>query len=396
VEFEERQVRAARRFGRLGLLLTGFWLLAVPLATLWLGWPGPFDAVVIIALYVAALVLHVHRMRQVMRSLGTPAPRWFQITTGSVGLALALYGLISAPFGYAWALVSGILLGDIVGGMPARRVAAWVASSIVAVFGLGLVLLGLFPPAFTDPATGARIIAPGWYSWLAVGLAAFYVASLWFVDVERLWWLKAVTDMDDSRRAAADLATARERLRLADDLHDILGHALEVVAFKSELATRLLDADPVRARAEMDEVQRVARTSLSEVRALVHDARATDLATELAGARAVLASAGIALDVHGDPESVDAAARSVFGRVLREGMTNLLRHAQPSRCTIDIGPRRLRIVNDGVPSDPPDTAGSGLAALDRYLAEHAGRLEAGPVGDGTFRLCAEFGTELPA
>jgi two-component system sensor histidine kinase DesK len=223
-------------------------------------------------------------------------------------------------------------------------------------------------------------------------MAVIYVGGMWVLDVERLWWLKAVIDLDGSRRTAAELATARERLRLADDLHDILGHALEVVAFKSELAARLQSVDAERARAEMDEVQRVARESLSEVRALVRDTRSTDLVTELAGARAVLESAGVVLTVHGDPATAGPTARNVLGRVLREAMTNVLRHAQPSRCTITIevddGAARLRVDNDGaLPADDADV-GTGLAALRRYLDEHAGRLDAGLTDEGVFRLDA--------
>ncbi len=223
---------------------------------------------------------------------------------------------------------------------------------------------------------------------------------MWILDVERLWCLKAVIDLDGSRRTAAELATARERLRLADDLHDILGHALEVVAFKSELAAWLQPVDGGRARAEMIEVQRVARESLSEVRSLVRDTRVTDLVTELAGARAVLTSVGIALVVRGDPTTVGPTARNVLGRVLREAMTNVLRHAEPSHCSIEIqvdgGDARLLVVNDGCPpcredrSLPADgsDSGTGLVALERYLAEHAGHLDAGLAPDGTFRLDA--------
>ncbi|HXV91665.1 MAG TPA: histidine kinase, partial [Pseudonocardia sp.] len=223
-------------------------------------------------------------------------------------------------------------------------------------------------------------------------IAAFYVGCMWCVDVERVWWLKAVTDLNDARRAAAELATVRERLRLADDLHDILGHALEVVAFKSELATRLLDADTGRARAEMEEVQQVARASLTEVRALARDTRPTDLAAELTGARAVLGSAGVALTVAADPEAVPVEARDVLGRVLREAMTNVLRHADPSWCTITVevigAGTILRVENDGVLPAEGGHTGTGLVALARYLDERGGRIDAAPAGDGVFRLVA--------
>ncbi|OLT10137.1 hypothetical protein BJF78_29170 [Pseudonocardia sp. CNS-139] len=375
---EERRVRAARRFGRIGLLLTTGWMLIVPAAVFWNGWPGLPLGPVVGALYLAALGLHLWRIRELVRSLGRPAPRWFLFVAPAAGLALTLVGLAGSPSGFLWAIISGVLLGDVVGGMSARRTAIWVVAATLAVAGLGIAVAG--------PAYGATPSA------VFAGFAAAYVALMWTVDVERLWWLKAVTDLDDSRRTAAELATARERLRLADDLHDILGHALEVVAFKSELAARLHAADPDRAVAEMEEVQRVARQSLRDVRALVHDTRTTDLVTELAGARAVLGSAGVRLEVHGDPAAVGPAARTVFGRVLREAMTNVLRHAQPSRCTVVIevaaGRARLQVVNDGVLLTGPDGLGTGLAALGRYLDDHAGRLDAGPGPDGTFRLDA--------
>jgi two-component system sensor histidine kinase DesK len=377
---EERKLRAARRFGRIGLALTLLWLLGVPAyVVVFEGldprhWP-------LYALYLVGVVLHLWRVREHMRSLGGRAPVWFVVAAAVVGLAIALLGVASSVLGALWALVAAVLLGDIVGGMRARWVAVWVLGSTAVVLWLGYLVA-----AATTPGP-----APPWWPWFNAGLAAFYVLSIWMIDFERLWWLKAVTDMDDARRTAAELATARERLRLADDLHDILGHALEVVAFKSELAARLQGVDAERARLEMEEVQRVARESLTEVRAMVRETRGTDLVTELAGARAVLQSAGIALVVRGDPATVGPAARNVLGRVLREAMTNVLRHARPSRCTVEIevvdGAARLAVVNDGALPDE-DAAGTGLAALGRYLDEHAGRLDAGRGPDGTFRLAA--------
>jgi two-component system, NarL family, sensor histidine kinase DesK len=378
---EERKLRAARRFGRMGLALTMLWMLGVPAAVVAFEGLHPAQLWPLYGLYVVAVALHLWRIREHMRSLGGRAPVWFVLAAVAVGLAVALLGIGSSFIGSLWALVTAVLLGDVVGGMRARWVAVWVVGSSVVVLGLGYAVA-----AATTPAE-----APPWWPWFNAGVAAFYLLSIWTVDVERLWWLKAVTDMDDARRTAAELATARERLRLADDLHDILGHALEVVAFKSELAARLQGVDAERARLEMEEVQRVARASLSEVRAMVRETRGTDLVTELAGARAVLQSAGIALVVRGDPDTLGPVARNVLGRVLREAMTNVLRHAQPSHCTVEIevvdGDARLAVVNDGT-LPGADASGTGLAALGRYLDEHAGRLDAGPGPGGTFRLAA--------
>ncbi|MHA6797136.1 histidine kinase [Pseudonocardia bannensis] len=239
---DERKLRAARRFGRIGLVITVLWLLTVPAFVVWTGLPEAAFSWPLFALYLAALGLHVWRIREHVSSLGRRASAPFMAAAAAVALAIALLGLASSWAGWIWALVSGVLLGDIVSGLRARWIVAWVAAGTAAVLGLGL-LVG----ASVDHGVPLPL-------WLGPAVATFYVASMWVLDVERLWWLKAVTDLDDSRRAAAELATARERLRLADDLHDILGHALEVVAFKSELATRLLSVDGERARAEMEEV----------------------------------------------------------------------------------------------------------------------------------------------
>jgi two-component system sensor histidine kinase DesK len=377
---EERKVRAAQRFGRIGLVLTIAWMLAPPTYVvllggldLWSGWP-------VFTLYLVALGLHLWRIRRHLTALGAQAPVWFAITGGLVGIGISLLGLSYGFLGYIWALVGGVLLGDVVVGLRFRWILLWIGLATAVVLGGGYVVVA--------PLVADMPVSP----WFPAGMAAFFIATMWTLDVERLWWLKAVTDLDDSRRTAAELATARERLRLADDLHDILGHALEVVAFKSELAARLQAVDPARAGAEIEEVQRVARSSLAEVRALVRNTRPTDLASELAGARAVLETAGAEIVVRGDPAQVAPAAGSVLGRVLREAMTNVLRHAEPSRCTIEIevsgSEARLRVENDGaLPGDGADP-GTGLAALGRYLQEHAGRLDAARGPDGTFRLDA--------
>ena len=223
---EERKVRAAQRFGRIGLVLTIAWLLAVPAYAVVLGgfvlpagWP-------LLGLYVVALGLHVWRIRRHLTVLGAPAPAWFVVVAVPVGLALSLLGLTYGFPGLMWSLVGGVLLGDVVAGLRWRWILLWVGlATAVVLFGGYLIVA---------PRVVGLPISP----WYPAGMAAFFVASMWTLDVERLWWLKAVTDLNEARRTAAELAAARERLRLADDLHDILGHALEVVAFKSELATR--------------------------------------------------------------------------------------------------------------------------------------------------------------
>jgi two-component system, NarL family, sensor histidine kinase DesK len=375
---EERRLRAARRFSRIGLVWTTLSFVFAPAFALLPGWRPAGAIAVLLVLLLAAVALHLCRIRLHLRRLGAVAPVWFAVASSVVGLALVWFGVSSSTTGWMWTILSGILLGDVIAGLRWQLGFLWVVAGTLVSGALAWFAAGYAP----GPQPFTSIVG--------ATFTVVYVASFWMLDVERLWWLRAVTELDDSRRTAADLATARERLRLADDLHDILGHALEVVAFKSELAARLQDADPARARTEMEEVQRVARESLSEVRALVRSGRDTDLVLELAGARAVLGSAGVTLEVSGDPAALDPTGRTVLGRVLREAMTNVLRHAQPTHCRIEIGASRLLVCNDGV-SGAESTGGTGLAGLERYLAEHAGRLDAAPDGRGGFRLEAVLG-----
>lgn len=198
--------------------------------------------------------------------------------------------------------------------------------------------------------------------------------------------------------AALDMAESRERSRIADDLHDILGHALEVVALKAELADRLLYADAARSHAEMIEIQRVARSAMNDVRSLVRCRRPTDLQTELIGAVSLFESAGVEVIVTGDAQLVAGCARDLLARVLREAVTNVLRHAKPTRCLITVEQNSLdaaiAVVNDGVEAKTtmPSAGGTGLAGLSRLLGDHGGRLHAGYNGSGHFTLRATVST----
>jgi len=203
-----------------------------------------------------------------------------------------------------------------------------------------------------------------------------------------------VANQDDPHGDGDELAIIREQLRMADDLHEMLGHALEAVAFKCELATRLLGVDAARARAEMEDVQRVARESMSEAGGMIRGDCSSDLLVGLAGARIVFDAAGVVLVVRGDALAFGSEARIVLGRVLQEALTNVLRHAQPRVCTIEMdvtdGCAHLRVVNDGAPPVHGVRSGGGLAVLSRYLAQHSGSLDAGRGLDGTYRLDAQI------
>jgi two-component system, NarL family, sensor histidine kinase DesK len=203
-----------------------------------------------------------------------------------------------------------------------------------------------------------------------------------------------------ARTELARLAVSDERARIARDLHDTLGHSLSVIALKSELASRVVDDDPARARVEMDDVQRVARDSLAAVRETISGYRQASLATELAGARSALAAAGIEGRVEPAPEDLPPAADAILAWAVREGVTNILRHGRAANAEIRVEREPshavVEIVNDrraGIGSDEPSadeqagtTAGTGLAGLRERVGAAGGGLEAGGLPGGGFRL----------
>lgn len=179
----------------------------------------------------------------------------------------------------------------------------------------------------------------------------------------------------------AVLAVAAERERIGRDLHDILGHSLTTITVSSQLAQRLLASDPEAAHAQMAEVERLSRQSLADVRATVSGMQEVRAATEIASARSVLAAAGIEADVPAAlPELVDERAE-LFGYVIREGVTNVVRHSRATRCTIRVDAGSASVADDGV-GIPSDRARSGLDGLARRVEEGGGELEISSDGDG--------------
>ncbi|MGX6606137.1 sensor histidine kinase [Micromonosporaceae bacterium Da 78-11] len=193
----------------------------------------------------------------------------------------------------------------------------------------------------------------------------------------QIWILRIAERLDAARTFERAAAVAEERLRFAADLHDIQGHSLQVIALKSELAERLTQIDPARATAEMREVQALARRALGDTRDVVNGYRAVSLPTEITNAARVLRAAGIEVSVVVPPKLPEPAA-ALFGLVVRECTTNVLRHSTASRCEIEVAARDgladLRFTNDGPLGVAPGPAG-GLAGLADRLTAAGGELD---------------------
>ena len=197
-------------------------------------------------------------------------------------------------------------------------------------------------------------------------------------------------ELQAARHELARLAVADERLRIARDLHDLLGHSLSVINLKSELAARLVEHDAARAAAELADVQAVGRQALAEVREAVQGYRQLALDDALAGARSALSAAGIAYELDGTPVELPADVEEVFAWAVREGTTNVVRHSNAARCAVRIrdgaSEATLEVEDDGASPPVEPQAGSGLTGLAERAAMLRGRLEAGTRPGGGFRL----------
>jgi two-component system sensor histidine kinase DesK len=192
----------------------------------------------------------------------------------------------------------------------------------------------------------------------------------------------------EARSEIARLAAENERTRIARDLHDLLGHSLTTITVKAELSRRLGQTDVAAALREIGEVEVLSRRALSDVRAAVANYRDVTLVGELASGRELLRAAGIAADLPRAVDVVDDGAQELFGWVLREGLTNVVRHSHASLCTVRISKTSVEIVDDG--SGMLVAAGSGLSGLRERVGAAGGTMEVGPVPPRGWRIAVRL------
>lgn len=201
---------------------------------------------------------------------------------------------------------------------------------------------------------------------------------------------RTIRELHAAREEIARLAVFEERLRISRDLHDLLGHTLSLVALKSELAAKLVRDDPDRAQAELEDVQRVTRQGLTEVREAVHGYRRLAFVDSLDGARTALAAAGIAVRVDGSAEHLPDEVENVLAWALREATTNVVRHSGAHTCEITLASDdhsvALQVDDDGAPEPSAARNGAGLTGLAERARRLHGTLETGTRPEGGFRL----------
>jgi two-component system sensor histidine kinase DesK len=213
----------------------------------------------------------------------------------------------------------------------------------------------------------------GWFLFYGGGLSMVVGCSnIYFAQRER-----ANSRLQKANEEIEHLAKVAERERIARDLHDVLGHTLSVIILKSELARKLIDHDPERARAEIADVEQTSRAALADVRSTIRGYRGHSLEAELKQARATLETAGVVVKCESEEVRLTQAQESVVALVVREAVTNVVRHAHARNCHLRLMPVngncRIEIQDDGRGGGAVE--GNGLRGMRERIEALGGTLE---------------------
>ncbi|WP_426513574.1 sensor histidine kinase [Dactylosporangium sp. McL0621] len=210
------------------------------------------------------------------------------------------------------------------------------------------------------------------------------VAAVGFLLYAMAWLHRLATDLPVTEARLAAIEVARERRRLLNDAHDVLGFRLSALVLKIELARR---GDGRRAEEELAEARAHARAALAEARLLTAERPELSFTAECAAAGALLSAAGIEFDAPRDAPTLPREVDLVLATVLREAATNVVRHSTARRCsialTVDRRAVRLVVANDGAATATATAnpvPGTGLASLTGRVAALGGTL--GATNDG--------------
>jgi two-component system sensor histidine kinase DesK len=235
-------------------------------------------------------------------------------------------------------------------------------------FGVGAVLVS----GVLSVAEGVYLHDSPW-TW---GIFAAFCVTVGGANIAAAQRMRAGRKLGLAYEEIAHLSRVAERERIARDLHDVLGHTLSVVVLKSELAGKVLEGDPERARREIGEVEQIARKALSEVREAITGYRSEGLAAEIARAQKALDAAGVTLELPGQLPELAPAAETVLSLIVREAVTNIVRHAQAGHCRLAIESRgentALLVEDDGRGGVCEE--GNGLRGMRERAESLGGRL----------------------
>jgi signal transduction histidine kinase len=242
-----------------------------------------------------------------------------------------------------------------------------------------------------------------------LGVVVVVLAVAWATG-RLIRWRRAL-QADSARRLARD-AVADERLRIARELHDIVGHSLSLIAVKATVANHLAEAGPADTRAAMLTIEKTSRSALTEIRRLLDVLRTDDdPTTELAPSPGTtdlhelverLRSTGLAIDLEltGTEELQTAVGLTVY-RIVQESLTNVIKHADASRCQVTVraghGTVHIEVTDDGRGRQPPRRyrGGQGLIGMRERVTMYGGRISTDTRPEGGFQVVAAIPYTAP-
>jgi len=269
--------------------------------------------------------------------------------------ALALLGLVLYPHNSA-AGVFFIYAASFAARLDRDRAAIATIAGIEVLVGIEAFAMQMHPFSF---------------AWVVVFVALIGAINVHFEGVGR-----SQAKLRLAHDEIEHLAKVAERERIARDLHDLLGHTLSVIILKSELASKLAERDPERAREEIRDVERISRDALTQVRAAVRGYRSGGLQAEIESARDALDAANVTLECDLGQLQLPPAHEAVIALAIREAVTNIVRHAHATRCRIALMPHdgsyAVTIVDNGRGGEA--TFGSGLNGMRERIEALGGTL----------------------
>ncbi|HJF33418.1 MAG TPA: sensor histidine kinase [Sporosarcina psychrophila] len=186
--------------------------------------------------------------------------------------------------------------------------------------------------------------------------------------------------LDQANEQIKDFIKREERVRIARDLHDTLGHTLSLITLQSQLVQRIAEKQPERVTAEAKEIEMTARSALQQVRELVSDMRTITIAEELWDMEQILKAAGIQFHMEEETElpSLPPLQQNILGMCLREAVTNIVKHSKAENCFVTFGNTRadfaISVRDDGVGVCNNNYEGNGLSGMRERLALIEGKL----------------------
>jgi two-component system sensor histidine kinase DesK len=250
------------------------------------------------------------------------------------------------------------------------------------------VYCGAFLPFLTESAfpTMVIILAMAVGAWIEcwllhlniinIAITTFFMAIVGATNTFVAQQKRANYKLFLAQSEVEQMAAVAERERIARDLHDVLGHTLSVIVLKAELAGKLVERDPERAVQEIADVEKTARTALTEVREAIGGYRSRGLAAEMESARTTLAAAGVALACESPLPALAAAQETVICLAVREAVTNIVRHAHATHCRMKFATTGDNYCSLAIDDDGTHTVvqeGNGLRGMRERVEAMGGR-----------------------